>query len=171
MNKAVFIDQDGTIVKDVVYCSNPDDLDFLPTVLEGIKILNSMGLKLIIVTNQSGIAQVFSLKRRWPKFIKKCWRVSLTKAGKLMLFIIARTIQMKNVTVANQILECLNKLPKIGILILNHLFSLVISFLIWRRLIKPAAKPYLCLVKPPRPKRVKIKLDSMENWISLVQNL
>jgi histidinol-phosphate phosphatase family protein len=54
---AVFIDRDGTICKDVHYMSSPDQLELLPGVVEGISLLNSLGLKVIIVTNQSGIAR------------------------------------------------------------------------------------------------------------------
>jgi histidinol-phosphate phosphatase family protein len=54
---AVFLDRDGTICKDVHYMSSPDQLELLPGVVEGISLLNSLGLKVIIVTNQSGIAR------------------------------------------------------------------------------------------------------------------
>ncbi len=55
--KAVFIDRDGTIVKDVPYCSHPDDLELLTGAGEGIRKLNEARFKVIIVTNQSGIAR------------------------------------------------------------------------------------------------------------------
>jgi histidinol-phosphate phosphatase family protein len=57
MNKAVFIDRDGTIVKDVHYCSRPEDLLFLPTVEIGLRKLCQSEFKIIIITNQSGVAR------------------------------------------------------------------------------------------------------------------
>lgn len=57
MHKAVFLDRDGTIAKDVPYCSRPEDFDLLPGAAEGIRLLNEHGLKVIVVTNQSGIAR------------------------------------------------------------------------------------------------------------------
>lgn len=57
MDKAVFLDRDGTINRDVPYCSRPEDLELLPTVAEGIKLLNEHGFKVVVVTNQSGIAR------------------------------------------------------------------------------------------------------------------
>ena len=57
INKAVFIDRDGTIAKDVPYCSNPEHFELLPEVAEGIRRLNNHGFKVIVVTNQSGIAR------------------------------------------------------------------------------------------------------------------
>ena len=57
MHKAVFLDRDGTIARDVPYCSRPEDFELLPDAAEGIKLLNEHGFKVVIVTNQSGIAR------------------------------------------------------------------------------------------------------------------
>jgi len=57
MNKAVFLDRDGTIARDVHYCRRPEDFELLPTVPEAIKLLNENGFKLVVITNQSGIAR------------------------------------------------------------------------------------------------------------------
>jgi histidinol-phosphate phosphatase family protein len=55
--EAVFIDRDGTINRDVPYCSRPEDFELLPGVGQGIKLLRDSGFKIIVVTNQSGIAR------------------------------------------------------------------------------------------------------------------
>ena len=57
VHKAVFIDRDGTIAKDVPYCSRPEDFELLPGAAEGIKLLNEHGFKVVVITNQSGIAR------------------------------------------------------------------------------------------------------------------
>jgi D,D-heptose 1,7-bisphosphate phosphatase len=57
MNKAVFLDRDNTIARDVPYCSRPEDFELLPTVPEAIKLLNENGFKVIVITNQSGVAR------------------------------------------------------------------------------------------------------------------
>jgi len=56
-NKAVFLDRDGTIAKDVHYCCRPEDLEIFPTVPEAIKLLNENDFKVVVITNQSGIAR------------------------------------------------------------------------------------------------------------------
>jgi histidinol-phosphate phosphatase family protein len=56
-NKAVFLDRDGTIARDVPYCSRPEDFELLPRVDEAIKLLNDSGLKVVVITNQSGIGR------------------------------------------------------------------------------------------------------------------
>ena len=56
-NKAVFLDRDGTISRDVPYCSRPEDFELLPMVAEAIGLLNDHGFKVIVVTNQSGVGR------------------------------------------------------------------------------------------------------------------
>ena len=56
-NRAVFLDRDGTIARDVPYCGKPEDFEILPTVPEAIKLLNQNSFKVVVVTNQSGIAR------------------------------------------------------------------------------------------------------------------
>lgn len=57
MHQAVFIDRDDTICKDVGYCRRPDDMELLPGSAEGIKSFNEKGFKVVVITNQSGIAR------------------------------------------------------------------------------------------------------------------
>lgn len=59
VNKAVFIDRDGTINVDGPYLSDPNKLKLYPGVVSGIKRLNKNGYKVIIITNQSGLARGF----------------------------------------------------------------------------------------------------------------
>lgn len=57
LNKAVFVDRDDTINRDVHYCSRPEDFELLLTVGTGIRLLNREGFKVVVITNQSGIAR------------------------------------------------------------------------------------------------------------------
>ena len=59
MNKAIFLDRDGTINIDKGYVYKPDDFEFLPGAIEGMRILQKSGYLLIIITNQSGIGRKF----------------------------------------------------------------------------------------------------------------
>jgi D-glycero-D-manno-heptose 1,7-bisphosphate phosphatase len=55
--KAIFLDRDGTLMKDVGYCSNPGDVEILAGVSELLPKLKEAGFRLVIVTNQSGIGR------------------------------------------------------------------------------------------------------------------
>lgn len=79
-NKAVFIDRDGTIARDVPYCSCPEDFELFPETAEGIKLLNENGFKVIVVTNQSGIARGYFTEETLGKIHEKM-KGELARAG------------------------------------------------------------------------------------------
>lgn len=54
---AIFLDRDGTINEDSGYVSRPDELIIYPSAAEAVRLINEAGLKVFIVTNQSGIAR------------------------------------------------------------------------------------------------------------------
>jgi len=56
-NKAVFVDRDGTINVDVHYLDYPDKFEMYSGVQRGVKKLQEKGFKIIVITNQSGIAR------------------------------------------------------------------------------------------------------------------
>ena len=59
MNKAIFLDRDGTINIDKNYLYKIEDWEFIDGVIEGLQILQKLGFKLIVITNQSGIAREY----------------------------------------------------------------------------------------------------------------
>jgi len=56
---AVFLDRDGTIIRDTGYPSTIDDLILLPGAAKAIETLNELGLKVVVVSNQSGVGLGF----------------------------------------------------------------------------------------------------------------
>jgi D-glycero-D-manno-heptose 1,7-bisphosphate phosphatase len=57
MNKAVFIDRDGTISEEVGYVNHPMRFRLLPHSAEAIRTLNQAGWLAVLVTNQAGVAR------------------------------------------------------------------------------------------------------------------
>ena len=53
----VLLDRDGTIIVERNYLSDPDQVELLPGVAEGLHRLQNMGLGLVIITNQSGLGR------------------------------------------------------------------------------------------------------------------
>ena len=56
-NKAIFLDRDNTLIEDPGYISNPDQVKLLDGVAEALIEFGAMGYKLIVVSNQSGVAR------------------------------------------------------------------------------------------------------------------
>ncbi|MHB1161335.1 MAG: D-glycero-alpha-D-manno-heptose-1,7-bisphosphate 7-phosphatase [Chloroflexota bacterium] len=59
MRRAVFLDRDGTLIRNHHYGCDPDGIELLEGVHEGLGLLKRAGYLLIVVTNQSGIARGF----------------------------------------------------------------------------------------------------------------
>ena len=57
MNKAVFLDRDGTVNEEVGYLRDINNLVLIPGVAGAIRRLNDAGFKIVLVTNQSGVAR------------------------------------------------------------------------------------------------------------------
>ena len=58
----MFLDRDGVLVREVDYLRDPSQISILPGVPQALKALRAAGFKLIVVTNQSGVARgYFSL--------------------------------------------------------------------------------------------------------------
>ena len=59
MEKAIFLDRDGTINVDKGFVYKPEDVEFIDGVPEAIRKMNELGYKVIVISNQSGIARGF----------------------------------------------------------------------------------------------------------------
>lgn len=54
---AIFLDKDGTLVEDVPYNINPDLMVLTDGAARGLRRLSEAGYRLVVVTNQSGVAR------------------------------------------------------------------------------------------------------------------
>lgn len=57
MEKAIFLDRDGTINVDVDYLHEPAKLKFVDGAVEALALLKAQGYRLIVISNQSGIGR------------------------------------------------------------------------------------------------------------------
>jgi D-glycero-D-manno-heptose 1,7-bisphosphate phosphatase len=55
-DKAIFLDRDDTLIEDKGFINNPEQVRLLDGVPEALIQLKALGYKLIVVTNQSGVA-------------------------------------------------------------------------------------------------------------------
>lgn len=56
---AVFLDRDGTLIEEVGYLDRPERVVLYPFATDAIRALNRAGVRVIMVTNQSGVARGF----------------------------------------------------------------------------------------------------------------
>jgi D-glycero-D-manno-heptose 1,7-bisphosphate phosphatase len=57
MSKALFLDRDGTLILDKHYLADPAGVELIPGVAAALTRARSLGYKLFILTNQSGIGR------------------------------------------------------------------------------------------------------------------
>lgn len=57
MSRALFLDRDGTLIIDKVYLADPAGVELFPGVADALARVRSLGYKLFLFTNQSGIGR------------------------------------------------------------------------------------------------------------------
>ena len=76
--RAVFLDRDGTLIRDTGHAFRPADIELLDGVAAGLRRLQQAGYCLIVVTNQAGVAKgffkeedVFAMHRRLREILSR----------------------------------------------------------------------------------------------------
>lgn len=59
MRGVVALDRDGTLIEERPYLSDPSQVRLLPNAAAGLRALRAAGLRLVLVTNQSGVGRGF----------------------------------------------------------------------------------------------------------------
>ena len=77
-NRAVFLDRDGTINRDMHYSADVSRLRVFKNAATAIKKLNDAGYKVIVISNQSGIARRYFKK----KDVEKLNKIIIDRLGK-----------------------------------------------------------------------------------------
>jgi heptosyltransferase-2 len=55
--RTAFLDRDGTIIEDLGYLGDPERIHFIPGAIEAMRALQAAGYRLVLVTNQAGVAR------------------------------------------------------------------------------------------------------------------
>jgi D-glycero-D-manno-heptose 1,7-bisphosphate phosphatase len=64
MNRAIFIDRDGTLNEEVGFIDRPAQLRLFPFAAEAVRLINAAGWRAVLVTNQSGVARGYFSEAR-----------------------------------------------------------------------------------------------------------
>lgn len=69
--RAVLLDRDGVILEERGYLSKPEDVTLIRGAAEAIRKMAGLGLKVVVVTNQSGIGRGFFTKEDYRRVKEK----------------------------------------------------------------------------------------------------
>ncbi|MGB8342478.1 MAG: HAD family hydrolase [Chthoniobacterales bacterium] len=62
---AIFLDRDGTLMREVNYCADPNQVQIFSGVPEALVRLKEAGFKLIVISNQAGIGRGYFTERQY----------------------------------------------------------------------------------------------------------
>ena len=65
--KTIFLDRDGVINKEINYLHKIDDFEFIDGIFDACLYFQSLGYKIIIITNQSGISRGYYTENDYQK--------------------------------------------------------------------------------------------------------
>lgn len=83
MQKVIFLDRDGVINIEKDYLYKVEDFEFVDGVFDALKYFQSLGYKLIVVTNQSGISRGYYTKDDFDKLT--VWMVEQFRKNDIIL--------------------------------------------------------------------------------------
>lgn len=112
MNKAVFLDRDGTINVEKHYLHKIEDFDFLPGVIEGLKLLQDAGYFLIVITNQSGIGRGYYTEDDFLKL--NDWMTEILKENGIKISKVYYCPHLPDAKIEKYRVECECRKPKLG---------------------------------------------------------
>jgi D-glycero-D-manno-heptose 1,7-bisphosphate phosphatase len=71
---AIFLDRDGTLMRDVDYCGDPKKVEVYPEAAGALRRLKEKGYKLVVITNQSGIGRGYFSEEDYRRVEKEFLR-------------------------------------------------------------------------------------------------
>lgn len=135
MNKAFFLDRDGTVNAEVNYLHRPEDVALLPGSAAAIRAIHDAGYLVVVVSNQSGVARgmytmadVTAVERRLT---------GLLAAADADVDAFYYCPHYRDGTVPELAFDCSCRKPKPGMLVrgaAEHVINLARSFMIGDRM-------------------------------------
>jgi len=80
MTPAVFLDRDGTMVRDAGFLSRMDDLEWYPWTIDAVRLLNRAGFLVCVTSNQGGVGLGY-FPERFVRDVHDAMTATLRAAG------------------------------------------------------------------------------------------
>lgn len=112
MNKAIFLDRDGTINVEKNYLYRIEDFEFLPGVVGALKYLQQAGYLLIIITNQSGIGRGYYTEKDFQKL--NDWMITTLREQGVTIADVYYCPHLPDAQVPEYRKDCNCRKPKLG---------------------------------------------------------
>lgn len=112
MNKAIFLDRDGTINVEKHYLYRIQDFEFLPGVVDAMRQLQRAGYLLIVVTNQSGIGRGYYTEEDFRKLNK--WMVEYLNKQEVCISDVYYCPHLPDAAIQKYRMDCECRKPKLG---------------------------------------------------------
>ena len=135
MNKAIFLDRDGTINVEKHYLYKIEDFEFLPGAIDALKKLQGAGFLLVILTNQSGIARGYYSEEDFLKL--NTWMLEEFKRHDVLISKVYYCPHLPDASIEKYRETCECRKPKLGMFeqaIIEHKIDLGRSFAIGDKL-------------------------------------
>ena len=113
MNKAVFLDRDGTINVEKNYLYKICDFEFLPGTIDALNLLQDAGYILIIITNQSGIGRGYYSEKDFNKL--NDWMLDYLKDNGIEISKVYFCPHHPDANILEYRKECNCRKPKLGL--------------------------------------------------------
>lgn len=113
MNKAIFLDRDGTINVEKNYLYKIEDFEFLPGVIEALKKLQDAGYLLIIISNQSGIGRGYYTEKDFKKL--NDWMILTLKEQGVTINAVYYCPHLPDAKILKYRKDCNCRKPKLGL--------------------------------------------------------
>lgn len=114
-NKAAFIDRDGNLIHEVGYISDIKRVKLYSRSIKAMQLLKANGYKVIVVTNQSGVARGY-IKESFVKAVHKHIDAILKKQGLKIDGYYYCPHHAKKAKLKKYLVDCDCRKPKIGMI-------------------------------------------------------
>ena len=75
LRKALFLDRDGTLIRDVHYLKDPEKVEIIEEIGESLLKVKNHGYLLFLHTNQSGSLEGIMIGLMFMNVMQECWRI------------------------------------------------------------------------------------------------